>query len=99
MNDDLDYQVYSDFKTSDWYIYWDKDYAYTKNSQMLVVWYIKVDNFTNYDYVTLTKLLKTDSAHHGLPYSATLSESAIKEFTSICKEFVADMDLEFGNED
>ena len=98
-NIELSYQIYSEFKDSDWYIYWDKEFSRAKKYQLLVVWFVNEYEFVNYDYITLKKLIQADSAQNGLPYVNQLSESQIKEFLTICKEFIADIDLVFGTED
>lgn len=91
---DLSYQLYSEFKTSDWYIYWDKDHAYTKKNQLLVVWHVSSDNYVYYDYTNLKSLLASNTAQNGLPYMGNLSETSIEYFLSICQEFIADVDYE-----
>lgn len=98
-DNELTYQVYSEFKTSDWYVYWDKEYSRAKMYQLLVVWHVKGDGYTNFDYTTLKKLLASNTAQNGLPYHSTLNKEAIKEFLAICNEFIADIDVEFGKED
>ncbi len=100
MNDtELSYQIYSEFKNSDWYVYWDKEYSRLKNYQLFVVWFVSEENYTYYDYVTLKSLLKTKSPHKGLPYVDRLSQAQINEFIDICEEFCADIELEFSTED
>lgn len=93
------YQIYSEFRDSDWYIYWDKEYSRAKKYQLLVVWHIKAETYVYYDYVTLKPLIAAGTAHTGLSYAPNLSSGAINEFTSICKEFLADIDVEFGKDD
>lgn len=92
---ELTYQVYSDYKTSDWYIYWDKAFASTKDYQRLIVWHIKAEDQVIYDYVTLKKLLTKGTATTGLPYASMLGSDDIKYFASICDEFIADMDVNY----
>lgn len=95
-NDELSYRLYSEWKTSNWYIYWDRDYAHIKDQQLLVVWYAKSDSCTYYDYVKLKQLLAEGTAQNGLTYANMLTPSDINEFKAICHEFVYDMDREFG---
>lgn len=95
MNKDITYQVYSEFKTSDWYTYWDKAFAATKDYQRLIVWHIKADDQVIYDYVTLKKLMSNNKAVSGLPYGSTLSTSDIEYFKTICEEFLSDIDRHF----
>lgn len=97
---ELSYQIYSEFKDSDWYIYWDRDYSCLKKYQLLVVWFAGEDGYTYYDYVTLKKLLgSSKTPETGLTYVGKLTKEQIKEFVAICEEWCADVDLEFGTED
>lgn len=93
---DLTYQVYSDFKTSDWYIYWDKEYAKIKKYQLLVVWYVGEDSPVHYDYVTLKLLLSNNKAETGLSYLHKLSKTNVSLFLTICEEFCVDVEREFS---
>ena len=93
---ELSYILYSEFKDSDWYIYWDKEYAHLKDSQLLVVWYAKYENYTYFDYGHLIKLMKSKSVANSLPYSALLKEADALYFKRICEEFITDVDILFG---
>lgn len=97
---ELSYQIYSEFKDSDWYIYWDKEYSNLKKFQLLVVWFAGEDGYTYYDYVTLKKLMDTtQTPQTGLTYIGKLSPAQIKEFIAICNEWLADIDMEFDTKD
>ncbi len=89
------YRTYSEFKDSDWYIYWDKEFSRIKPYQILVVWYITGDSYVTYDYNRLSELLKENTAHTGLPFVSSLDDANIKYFTKICNEFIADVDYHF----
>jgi hypothetical protein len=93
----LSYTIYSEFKDSDWYIYWDREFSRLKDYQLLVVWFVSEDNHTYYDYITLKKLLSSNTSQNGLQYVHKLSEKHIKDFVSICEEFCKDVDKEFSN--
>lgn len=99
IDSELSYQIYSEFKDSDWYIYWDKEYSRVKKYQILVVWFAGEENYTYYDYVTLKALLKANKSQDGLQYVNKLSQKQIKEFIAICEEFCMDIELEFGTKD
>lgn len=92
---ELSYQLYSEFKNSNWYIYWDKEYAYLKETQLLVVWHIASEVIAYYDYGRLEVLLKSDKMDETLPYFKTLPEDDKTLFTSICHEFIEDVNYKF----
>lgn len=96
---DLSYQVYSEFKTSDWYIYWDKEYSKVKKYQLMVVWYVGEDNPVHYDYITLRALLAAKKAETGLSYLHKLTPDNIRVFLDVCEEFCMDIEREFGTKD
>ncbi len=98
MNDDIElsYQVYSDFKDSNWYVYWDKDYAYIKDAQLLVIWHAKADACVYYDYSHLKPHLKDGTFFKSLSQIAqSIPQSDMDELVKIANEFIADMDVEF----
>lgn len=99
MSKPLTYHVYSEFKNSNWYAYWDREFAKTKQHQLMLVWHINEADHVPYDYVTLKALLKERKAETGLPYMQKLSQYDIKEFIQICEEFCTDVDLEFDTKD
>ena len=90
------YITYSEFKNSDWYIYWDTEFSRIKQYQLMVVWHIKAENYVYYDYVKLKELLSTNTAQNGLPYLSLLEPNSIEYFLRICHEFIADVDIRFG---
>ena len=89
------YQVYSEFKNSDWYIYWDIGHSKGKENQLLVVWFIKSDHGAYYEYAALKLALAAGDAHKHLPASEKLSDDNIYEFTKICEEFVMDVNSKY----
>lgn len=92
---ELSYQIYSEFKDSDWYIYWDKEYARIKKHQLLVVWYAKSDAYAYFDYMNLTARVEKGDVLTALPYTKNLSEKEKTYVLSIFKEWLSDMDAQF----
>ena len=95
-SEDLSYQVYTDFRDSNWYIYWDKLYAHIKPHQLLVVWHITQDSGTNFDYITLKNLITDNTVKNVFSYADTLNNEDFVMFLRICSEFIDDMDSKFG---
>lgn len=89
--------TYSEFKDSNWYIYWDTNYSQIKNYQLLIVWHIGQEQEVYYDYMHLEKLVKENNALTGLPYQDKLLKADKDMFNRICLEFVTDVELKFPN--
>lgn len=89
---------YSDFKESNWYIYWDTGYSKIRKYQLLVVWHISHDQEVYYDYMHLHKLVEKNNALAGIPYRDKLPDDDKELFKRICSEFVYDVELEYPEE-
>jgi len=96
---ELSYQIYSEFKDSDWYIYWDKDYAHVKKHQLLVVWYIKSDTYAYFDYMNMSSLMEKGDVLSALPYLKGLPPEQGNYALSIFREWLCDMDIHFKDKD
>jgi hypothetical protein len=92
---ELSYQIYSEFKDSDWYIYWDKEYARVKKHQLLVVWYAKSDAYAYFDYMNLVALMEKGDVLSALPYTKNLPPEQTNYVLSIFNEWISDMDEVF----
>lgn len=93
---ELPYQVYSEFKDSNWYVYWDKEYAHTKELQLLIIWHIKDDtNQIYYDYKHLKPQLADGNFVKFIEGMKVASKEDIDELVKIAHEFIADLDVEF----
>lgn len=95
-DNELSYQVYSEFKDSNWYVYWDKEYAYVKEHQLLIMWHIKDnENQIYYDYKHLKPQLADGKFVAFIKDMKVASQADIDELVKIAKEFLADIDVEF----
>lgn len=92
---ELSYQLYSEFKNSDWYIYWDRSYSKSKDLQLLVVWNACTDTCIYYDYIRLKEILKKNELNTTLPYLSKITDKSFDYFKSICEEFINDVNVEF----
>lgn len=86
---------YSSFSNSNWYIYWDKDYAHMQEQQLLVVWHNGSEALAFYDHGKLEELVEEGGIEGTLPYYNSLPEEDKEEFISICYEFIEDVKYEF----
>lgn len=98
LKSDESFVTYSEFRDSNWYIYWDTGYSRVKNYQLLLVWHIEHEQEVYYDYMHLEKLVKANNACAGLSYRDKIPQEDKDIFSRICLEFVTDVEIKFPDE-